>query len=141
MAIEKDIAIHHTNGIENVITYTRDPGKATLFLNRHDSDDHMEIDRLVMQGTEQDIINALSYAENLEKTIFRLDGDDQLLTSGILCSKDHAALQFQMVRDAYYNETAGCASRIKGTKTDKKPERLSKKKASRHTMSSSPFLK
>ena len=129
MAIEKDIAIHHSRGIENVITYTKNPEKATLYLNRHDTDDHMEIDRLIMQGEEQDIINALAYAENLEKTLLCLDGDDQLLTSGVLCRKEHAARQFQMVRDAYYNEIAGCASRIKGTKTDKKTGETVKKES------------
>ena len=129
MAIEKDIAIHHTRGIENIITYTRNPEKATLFLNRQDSGDHMEIDQLVMQGMEQDIINALSYAENLEKTLLSLDEDDQLLTSGVLCQKEHAAIQFQMVRDAYYNETAGSGNRIKGTKTDKKTGKTVKKES------------
>ena len=129
MAIEKDIAIHHTHGIENVITYTKNPEKATLFLNRYNTEDHVEIDNLIMQGTEQDIINALSYAENLEKTIFKLDGDDQLLTSGVLCKKDHAAVEFQLIREQYYRSISGSGSRIKGTKTDKKTGETVKKES------------
>ena len=120
MAIEKDIAIHHTNGIENVITYTKDPEKSNIFLNRKDKESGMDIEQLILQGEEQDIINALSYAENLEKTILQLDGDEQLLTSGVLCNKDHAASEFQMVRTAYYRATSHCGNRIKGTKKDKK---------------------
>ena len=120
MAIEKDIAIHHTHGIENVITYTKDPEKSNIFLNRRAKENGMDIEQLILQGEEQDIVNALSYAENLEKTILQLDDDEQLLTSGVLCKKDHAASEFQMVRAAYYRATSHSGNRIKGTKKDKK---------------------
>ena len=120
MAIEKDIAIHHAKGIKNVISYTGNREKSTLSLDRSQSVDGMDIERLIIHGTEQDIVKALSYAENLEKTIFQLDGDDHLLVSGVLCDKDHAALDFQMTRQDYYDATDNASSRIKGTKTDKK---------------------
>ena len=129
MAIEKDIAIHHTKGIDNVITYTKDPQKSNIILNRKEEENRMDIDTLIMQGEEQDIINALSYAEDLEKTVFQLDGDEQLLTSGILCKKDHAASQFQMVRAAYYKATSKCGNRIKGTKKDKNTGQTVKKES------------
>ncbi|MCR5789028.1 MAG: relaxase/mobilization nuclease domain-containing protein [Lachnospiraceae bacterium] len=129
MAIEKDIAIHHTSGIKNVIAYTGNPEKAVLSLDRSQTANGIDIERLVIHGTEQDIINALSYAENLEKTIFRLDGDDQLLVSGVLCDKDHAVLDFQMTRQSYYDTVGDADIRIKGTKTDKKTGETVKKES------------
>ena len=128
MAIEKDIAIHHTKGIKNVISYTGNPEKAVLSLDRSHTDD-LDLERLVIQGTEQDIINALSYAENLEKTIFQMDGDDHLLVSGVLCDKEHAALDFQMTRESYYDAVGDSGIRIKGTKTDKKTGQTVKKES------------
>ena len=120
MAIEKDIAIHHSRGIENVITYTKDPKKSDVFLNKRETADGINIEKLILMGEERDIINALSYAENLEKTMLQLDGDEQLLTSGVLCAKEYAAIAFETVRDAYYDAISDCSSRIKGTKKDKK---------------------
>ena len=133
MAIEKDIAIHHTHGIENVITYTKDPEKSNIFLNRRAKENGMDIEQLILQGEEQDIINALSYAENLEKTILQLDGDEQLLTSGVLCKKDHAAFITVPLPIA--------ATGSKAQKKIRKPVRPFKRKASKPTTSSSPSPK
>ena len=129
MAIEKDIAIHHTHGIENTIAYTANKEKAEYVQRPIQDGDKMMIDQLVIEGQDQDIINALNYAQNLEKTLFSLDGEPDLLVTGIECSKDSASAEFAIIRRKYYEIASGNLSRITGTKTNKKTGETVKKES------------
>ena len=95
MSIEKDIAIHATDGVRNVLDYVTDKEhdgfKASLALHH------------LLESP--DIDNVLAYAQNLEKTVFCLDGDDTLLVSGVGCNPATASIAFQLDRDRYYRES------------------------------------
>ena len=129
MAIEKDIAIHHTKGIEYTISYTSDKEKSTYYQKPINDDPSMMIEQLIMEGSGQDIVNALNYAENLEKTLFSLDGDPNLLVTGVECSKDSASAEFLIVRRKYYETAPDHLNRVTGTKTDKKTGETVKKES------------
>ncbi len=113
MSIEKDIAIHGLRGVKSVLSYVTDEdhdgGKTDvqsyLASNFGIYDiDHMTAEEaaLLKNGTVG-ISNLLSYAENIEKTAFTLDGDQSLLVSGVGCAADSAALAFQLSRENYYD--------------------------------------
>ncbi|MCR5267852.1 MAG: relaxase/mobilization nuclease domain-containing protein [Lachnospiraceae bacterium] len=95
MSIEKDIAIHATDGVRNVLDYVTDKehngqkANPSLYYLTH----------------YRDVDNVLAYAQNLEKTVFNLDGDETLLVSGVGCSPSTAAIAFQLDRDRYYRES------------------------------------
>lgn len=74
-----------------------------------------------------DVQAVFEYASNLEKTQFVLDGDEDILVSGIECTPEMAPMEFQMVRDRYYAKRGGDGrSAITGEKDDghggKKPK-------------------
>ena len=102
MAIEKDIAIHHTEGVENVVDYVYDIEKTDVIKHGYGVAGDMKFDVYKIEGADQDIVNALDYAANLEKTVFELDGDQEILVSGIGCNPDTAPMEFQLTRDRYY---------------------------------------
>ena len=80
MAIEKDIAIYHTKGIENTISYTSDKEKSMYYQKTSSNDPGMMMEQLILEGSDQDIINAL---ENDGKYVIELDKtyevDEELL--------------------------------------------------------------
>ena len=126
MAIEKDIAIHHTDGVENVVRYVDDPEKTDVMKHGYAIAGDMKYDIYKIEEADRDIVNALDYASNLEKTVLELDGDQDILVSGIACNPDTAAFEFQLTRDRYYRMTEG-EIRVHGTKTDKRAgERVNK---------------
>ena len=132
MAIAKDIAIHSDAGVDNCIIYVDDPEKNDL--SQYDSK---------TQDSLQNVENVFNHAENLEKTVFELDGDETVLISGIDCSPESASFEFQMSRDKYYYVTAGLDKRhaVYGTKTNKNGEKVEKQSIEAfHTIQSFPEL-
>lgn len=101
MAIAKEIAIH--GGVKQVREYITNEEKVSIHSesNRHSSA----------------VSNVLDYAENTDKTTFVLDGDEDILVSGYLCSPETAAIQFEMDKNLYHSIHGYKAL---GTKTDKK---------------------
>lgn len=88
MAIAKDIAIHNLgagDGVENCIDYVLDKEKTDI------------------EKSKGNVQGVLDYSENINKTLFALDGDENILVSGYQCSPETAALQFQMDRDLYHD--------------------------------------
>ena len=104
MAIAKDIAIHGSSGIDRCSIYISNHEKTNIHseLNKHTENSNIE--------------NVLEYAENPDKTLLELDGDEDLLVSGYKCSPETASFQFNMDRDKYHN-THGYKNL--GTKEDK----------------------
>ena len=129
MAIEKDIAIHHSKGIDNTITYTTDREKSSFYRRITGEESGFTLDELIMRSEDSDILNALSYAENLEKTLFSLDGDKDILVTGVECSKDSASAEFAIIRKKYYEVASEHVNRITGTKTNKKTGEKVKKES------------
>lgn len=85
MAIAKDIAIHTTTHMRSCLAYQTLDKKASLeaFLHLSETDKVFE------------------YATNLDKTVFRLDGDEDVLSSGIDCTPDTASIMFQQDKELY----------------------------------------
>lgn len=82
MAIAKDIAIHTTSHMNNCLAYQTMDDKASLEEHPyHSGSDNTD--------------RVFAYATNLDKTIFRLDGDEDILSSGIDCTPDTASILFQ----------------------------------------------
>lgn len=101
MAIEKDIAIHGSSGISQCIDYVVDKEKTD-----------------VTGFPASDINNLLSYAENLEKTVFSLDGETSILVSGVNCSELTAPEDFARTHDKYEQHYANLKKHgTGGTKT------------------------
>jgi len=82
MAIEKDIAVHKTRGVQKCIEYVDDEDKCSL-------------------GETQslDVLSLLNYSQNEDKTT--TDTDEVILSSGVMCNPRYAALQFQKTADSY----------------------------------------
>ena len=95
MSIEKDIAIHATDGVKTVLDYVKDVKHAGEKTDLG----------LFLADQASDVDNVLSYAQNIEKVAFTLDGDATLLVSGVGCEPATAAISFQMDRDRYYRES------------------------------------
>ena len=113
MAISKDIAIHSSKHLSRCMDYQTGGDKAKLKEEKLTADD---VDRV------------FSYAENLEKTVFRLDGDETILASGVGCAPETASIEFEAARERYMQKTGGSGRHgVYGTKTDKMTgERVSK---------------
>ncbi len=109
MAIAKDIAYHETNSINNAITYITNEEKV-----------NMGNFSFELEGGEgmAEVENVLTYAENLEKTAFVTDDDEEILVSGYRCTPETAAIEFQATRDRYVRYTGEEAPRVRGTKMD-----------------------
>lgn len=116
MSIEKDIAIHHSSGVQNVVNYIEDPDK-TILTGSQNRSDVVEID------------NVLDYAQNIEKTLLTLDGHQDILVSGIHCTPELAPLQFQMDRDRYYFHIGRDKPRGCGTYVDKNTGEVKEKQS------------
>ncbi|MCR4692030.1 MAG: relaxase/mobilization nuclease domain-containing protein [Lachnospiraceae bacterium] len=118
MSIEKDIAIHAMSGVRNVLSYVED--------KKHDGE------KTNLEAYQNDpagsVENVLSYAQNLEKTAFALDGDASILVSGVGCVPSSAALAFQMDHDRYYRESR-MAKRSAPMYVDKKTGEIRSKQA------------
>ncbi len=106
MAIAKDIAYHETESINNSINYITNEEKSDMSNYAFGEDTMPEVE------------NVLSYAENLEKTAFITDDDEEILVSGYLCTPETAAVEFQATRDRYMRYTSQEAPRVRGTKVD-----------------------
>jgi len=106
MAILKSIPIHESKGINNVVDYISDNEKTVIKVAEDDKGNNTE--------------KALSYAEDLEKTLFELDGDRSVLVSGYNCNPVSAPEEFQALRIKYEKSLIrrgiDPASRIKGKK-------------------------
>ena len=107
MAVLKTIPIHDTKGIKNVVNYVSDEEKTTI----NESTSH------------EDISTLLSYAENIKKTAFELDGEESVLVSGFNCGVDSAPEEFFLLKQAYEERLLARgidpASRIYGKKAGK----------------------
>lgn len=104
MAIAKDIAVHGSSGTNNVLSYVTNEEKTNMNTCGYESN-HINCD------------NLFSYAENLEKTSFVLDGDEEILISGYRCSPETASIEFQITRDRYMQHADPSGIQIHGTKT------------------------
>lgn len=106
MAILKSIPIHESKGINNVVDYISDNEKTVIKVAEDDKGNNTE--------------KALSYAEDLEKTIFELDGERSVLVSGYNCNPVSAPEEFQALKIKYEKSLIrrgiDPASRIKGKK-------------------------
>ena len=80
MAILKTIPIHDTRGIKNAVNYVTDEEKTTV---------------------DEDISTLLTYAENIKKTAFELDGEKSVLVSGYNCNSDNAPEEFWLLKLQY----------------------------------------
>lgn len=78
MAIIKTIPIHDVKGIRNAVDYIKDETKTSV-----------------------DINDLLSYTENIKKTAFELDGDENILVSGFNCGVDSAPEEFMSLKINY----------------------------------------
>lgn len=125
MAILKTIPIHNIEGISNCINYVTDKGKTTVFTHDDGSKTMISYDNdgnLIETGGEMDsgVAKALSYAENIEKTAFTFDGDEDILISGFNCIVESAPYEFMHLRYMYEKglreKGIDPASRIKGKK-------------------------
>ena len=105
MAISKDIAIHSFKHLGRCMDYQTGGDKAKL------KEEEL---------TADDVDHVFSYAENLEKTVFRLDGDETILASGVGCAPETASIEFEAARERYMQKTGGSGRHgVYGTKTDK----------------------
>lgn len=94
MAIAKDISIHA--GVRDAdIQDVKDCLDYVTNVEKVDISNYEEQNKGVKQ--------VLNYAENVDKTMFTMDGDEDILVSGYLCTPETAALQFQMDRDLYHD--------------------------------------
>ena len=121
MAIAKDIAIHTTSHMNSCLAYQTRDDKASLEEHPyHPGSDNTD--------------RVFAYATNLDKTIFRLDGDEDILSSGIDCTPDTASILFQQDRELY--ETLSVTDKrrnVYGTKTDPETgEKIAKKSIEAH---------
>lgn len=107
MAILKSIPIHESKGISNVVEYISDKNKTVVETTGNVNNN---------QNTEK----ALTYAEDLEKTLFELDGEKSILVSGYNCNTISAPEEFQSLKIKYertlLRRGIDPASRIKGKK-------------------------
>jgi len=112
MAILKSIPIHEAKGISNVIEYISNREKTVVKTPAaNDVDDN--------KYTE----NALSYSEDITKTLFELDGEKNILVSGHNCNAVSAPEEFKALKLKYESTLIrrgiDPASRIKGKKAGK----------------------
>lgn len=80
MAVLKTIPIHDTRGIKNAVDYVTDEEKTTV---------------------DEDVSTLLTYAENIKKTAFELDGEKSVLVSGFNCNSDNAPEEFWLMKLQY----------------------------------------
>lgn len=117
MATAKDIAVHGVSGINNVLNYVSNEEKTIMSNCGYDIDNLDPASFSELQVLAQENNKLFSYAENLEKTSFALDGDEEILVSGYRCSPETASIEFQLTRDKYMRYVGSNESRIHGTKT------------------------
>lgn len=137
--------LYNTQSIINCVVYIED-NKKTLVTETEDgrriATDISEVGEVSLRSLDgtapeaadkEDIRKLLEYAENVEKTMFALDDDKQLLVSGYNCSSNtfEAVAEFEELKQNYY---VGCLKNnidpdryITGTKKGKKDgERVAK---------------
>lgn len=137
--------LYDTQSIINCVVYIED-NKKTLVTETEDgrriATDISEVGEVSIRSLDgtapeaadkEDIRKLLEYAENVEKTMFSLDDDKQLLVSGYNCSSNtfEAVAEFEELKQNYY---VGCLKNnidpdryITGTKKGKKDgERVAK---------------
>ncbi len=137
--------LYNTQSIINCVVYIEDNTK-TLVTETEDgrriATDISEVGEVSVRSLDgkateaadkEDIRKLLEYAENVEKTMFALDDDKQLLVSGYNCSSNtfEAVAEFEELKQNYY---VGCLKQnidpdryITGTKKGKKDgERVAK---------------
>ena len=85
MAVLKTIPIHDSKGIKNVVNYVTDEEKTTV--------DEIE--------ASENVSTLLSYAENIKKTAFEFDGEENVLVSGFNCSVESAPEEFYFLKQMY----------------------------------------
>ena len=114
MATLKSIPIHEAKGISNVVDYISNKEKTVV---KAPASTANEAD--VNKYTE----NALSYAEDITKTLFELDGEKSVLVSGYNCNAVSAPEEFTALKLKYektlIRRGIDPASRIKGKKAGK----------------------
>ena len=82
MAIEKDIAIHSSAGLQSCVEYITNHEKCTYYTD-----------------TDKNIDSVLKYTQNEEKTTEK--DSETILTSGIMCDPDYASAEFAITRGKY----------------------------------------
>lgn len=114
MATLKSIPIHEAKGISNVVDYISNKEK-TVVKVPVPTPNETEVNKY----TE----NALSYAEDITKTLFELDGEKSVLVSGYNCNAVSAPEEFTALKLKYektlIRRGIDPASRIKGKKAGK----------------------
>ena len=105
MAIVKNIPIHTGSHLSHTFSYIDDSNKNTITGNT--------------SPASKDLENAFAYAENLEKTLFTSDGDEEILVSGYRCHPETASFEFQISRDRYWANQTSVDGHVRGTKEGK----------------------
>lgn len=150
MAYVKTIPIHSIQGITNCLMYIEDKSKTVIFDNDDGTQTTLNLTKdvsktVVVQRDDgssyrvvtdmnnkpvgdigeipKDVLDALAYATNVEKTTFELDGDKDILVSGYNCAVETASADFALLKYNYEErlrrQGIDPASRIVGTKTTK----------------------
>ena len=125
MPVVKTIAVHGTKGISQCIEYTNNTDKTDIDKN------------IEFENKKSYLDSTFEYAQNLEKTVFRLDDDETVLVSGYECSPDTAPIEFQITRDRYEQVVGKNSSFKRGKKIDPKELKDITKRASK--MGISPY--
>lgn len=115
MAILKNISVHSSKGVESCINYIDDDTKDTL----HGVPGEMHGE----ESIDDDIDFVLNYAQNLEKTVMKLDGEKSILVTGVNCYKRTASTEFAKTKRSYDHHWEGKKRRGSAkyaTYTDKK---------------------
>lgn len=106
MAILKNISIHSSRGVKSCINYVEDETKNTL-TEVMDEIKHEDI------SSDDHVGSVLKYAQNLEKTVMKLDGESSILVSGVNCFEESASDEF--AESKYRYEVKGKGRRRRGS--------------------------
>ncbi len=116
MAIEKDIAIHSSAGLQSCVEYITNHEKCTYYTD-----------------TDKNIDSVLKYTQNEEKTTEK--DSETILTSGIMCDPGYASAQFAITRDKYDQiHPVGSRRGSGGTKTVYDPKSGEKRQVHKETV-------
>ncbi|MBR6402162.1 MAG: relaxase/mobilization nuclease domain-containing protein [Eubacterium sp.] len=128
MAIEKDIAIH--GSAKSVINYVKNIEKTDLTAYEEDLSESDRIAQLhhSLDGMG-DVEDVIEYASNLKKTVMELDGDKDILVSGVGCNHNTAMIEFAIDREKYYDTLGESVPKITGTVMDKKTGQIRNKQS------------
>ncbi len=72
MAILKNISIHSLKGVNACIDYVDDESKNSLIMSEEET-------AAFWEGLDDDVTAVLRYAENYEKTVWALGGEETIL--------------------------------------------------------------